>query len=229
MSEKTKILIAFPSSDLVSTSFVGCLLSLLVKNWSEYDFSVMNAVSSRIVLNRNAIVKEAYRRKVEYILWMDADSHFPANALKRLLAHDKDVVCATTSRRHGEDHLAACSPLENLMHGKLMRMKFIGFPFMLTKLSVFDKLERPYFAEPSRRSINVFESKDYHLGDAEEQFHATIPEDEYFCHRVREAGFDIWCDMELSMEIGHIGTKIYYIKNPVAAEQKEITLEEVHG
>jgi hypothetical protein len=108
-------------------------------------------------------------------------------------------------------------------------MKFVGFPLMLTKLSVFDKLERPYFAEPPRKLIGVFEGKDYGMRVAEEMYHDVIPEDEYFCHQARKAGFDIWCDMQLTMEVGHVGTTVYYVKNPLPEDQQtgDVVFEEV--
>ena len=40
---------------------------------------------------------------------------------------------------------------------------------------------------------------------------ALVGEDEYFCYYAREAGYDVFCDMELSTEIGHIGSNVFYI------------------
>ena len=68
-------------------------------------------------------------------------------------------------------------------------------PFMLIKTSVFDKLEKPYFAEP----IN---SEDRQL----------IPEDNFFCMNALKAGFELWCDLGISMQLGHLGTKEYKIQ-----------------
>ena len=36
-----------------------------------------------------------------------------------------------------------------------------------------------------------------------------LGEDYYFCERAREAGFEIWCDGDLSRELAHIGQKAY--------------------
>lgn len=227
-SGRLRILVGFPSPEKIDHRFSECILNLLLQNMRHYDLSVTNAVGSRIVMNRNQIVQEAYRFKATHILWIDADTQFPHNALRRLVAHDKDIVCATTSRRIGEDRSPAAYPLDVKSiqpMQKLVPMKFVGFPFMLTRMSVFNKIKRPYFAEPPRRLLGIYEGKDNM--SAEEMYYDVMPEDEYFCYQAREAGFDILCDMELSMEIGHIGTTVYYIKNPLPEGQKsgDITFE----
>lgn len=220
-----KIAIGYPSSERTDYRFNQDLLNLIFHNFREYDLFPCNAVSSRIVMNRNQIVQQARQCGLsgdDRILWIDADTRFPHSGLQRLLAHDKDIVCATTSRRVGENRAPAAYPLD--IKGiqpfqQLVPMKFVGFPFMLTKMSVFDKLKRPYFAEPPRRLIGVFEGKEFM--SAEDMLYDVMPEDEYFCWQARQAGFEILCDMELTMEIGHIGTTIYYVKNPLPEGQKE--------
>lgn len=218
---KLRIAIGYPSPDLISTYFSQNLLNLVFKNWLDYDIQVLNAHSSRIVMNRNRLVADAQKMKADYLLWIDADTLFPTDALKRLLAHDKDVACAAASRRVGNDRSPAAYPLDIKSiqpFQKLVPMEFIGLPFMLTKMNVFDKMEKPYFAEPPRRMMNVHRGKDSLLNKVSEEELANdvMPEDEYFCWKLRQAGFDIWCDMQLSMEIGHVGSKVYYIENPVS-------------
>ena len=65
---------------------------------------------------------------------------------------------------------------------------------LLIRMSVFDKLPRPYFR---------FESNE-ESGD-------IIGEDYIFCDRARAAGFRVWCDPALSHEIGHIGQQVFKI------------------
>lgn len=220
MTEKLRITIGVPSPERVDTRFSKSLLDLIFHSWLEFVIFPVNMIGSRIVLNRNQIVEEAKRNKSDYILWIDADGVFPPTVLKKLLAHDKEVVGATTSRRVGENRGPAAYPLDvSSIHPfqQLVPMKFMGFPCMLTKMSIFDKIERPYFAEPPRRLIGVFEGKEYM--SAEDMYHDVIPEDEYFCYQLRKAGIEILCDMELTMQIGHIGSKIFYVHNPLPPSQ----------
>lgn len=222
MAQKLRITIGYPSPERMDYRFYQDLLNFIFQNWREFDLFPCNMVGSRIVLNRNGIVQEARRNKSDYILWIDSDTRFPHSGLKRLLAHDKEVVCATTSRRIGENRAPAAYPLDVQAlqpFQQLVPMKFVGFPFMLTKMSVYDKIQRPYFAEPPRRMIKVFEGKEYLA--AEEMFYDVMPEDEFFCYQLRQAGIEILCDMQLTMEIGHIGTTVYYVKNPLPPGEKE--------
>lgn len=194
-----KICIAYPSPEYLHHQFVNTVINLLVANSKNYEISLLNVVSSRIAFNRNKLVEQAKEHKADYILFIDADMVVPPTAIETLLDHDKDIVCATASCRIGENvgkmqgnpvDDNQRSPEEN---SSLIEMKMVGLPLMLIKMSVFDKLEEPYFAEPI-------------LGKN------LIPEDEYFCIKAREAGFQIWCDVQLSMKIGHVGTAVYYIQ-----------------
>ncbi len=84
---------------------------------------------------------------------------------------------------------------------------------MLIKMSVFDKLDElgfaadhTYFAEPPRWMVNKYLGWNIN-GDDE-----LMGEDEYFCQLLLHAGYDIWCDMGLSMEIGHLGISVNFIE-----------------
>lgn len=211
-----KIGLGFPSPDLISVEFHNALIQLITQTAQFVQLGLTNAVSSRIAVNRNTIVEQARRLGATDILWIDSDSVFPVQALMQLLMHNKDIVCATTCRRKGNDRSAVALALDfaTILPGqKMVKMKHIGLPFMLTSMKVFDKLDESglapnnsYFAEPPRWMMR----KNGWEIDGED---ALAGEDEYFCYLALKAGFDIWCDMELSMQIGHVGSKVYYIEN----------------
>lgn len=212
-----KIGIGFPSPDLVSVEFHNALIQLITQSAQFVPLGLTNAVSSRIAVNRNIIVENARTLGATDILWIDSDSVFPVQALMQLLMHDKDIVCATTCRRKGGDRSPVAVPADLASvkpNQELVSMKQIGFPFMLTKMSVFDKLDelglapdKAYFAEPPRWMMRK-------LGWDIAGDDPLMGEDEYWCKLVLKAGFEIWCDMGLSMQIGHVGSKVYYIENP---------------
>lgn len=213
--KKRKIAIAYPSPELIDYRFHSSLIELITQTSQFVPLGLTNAVSSRIAVNRNTIVDNARLLGATDILWIDADSMFPVSSLLRLLMHQKDIVCATTCRRKGTDRSPIALPVDiaSIQPGqKLVSMKQIGFPFMLTSMKVFDKLDelglapdRSYFAEPPRWMMRKL---DWPVGGED----ALVGEDEYWCYLVRLAGFEIWCDMELSMEIGHVGTTVFYIE-----------------
>lgn len=212
-----KIAIGFPSPDLIDVHFHNSLIQLITETSRFVPLGLTNSISSRIAQNRNVIVENARQLGATDILWIDSDSVFQPHSLMQLLMHDKDIVCATTTRRKGMDRSPVCVPLDFKSiepHQRLVKMKQVGLPFMLTKMSVFDKLDelgmapdKVYFAEPPRYIMKE-------RGWDAEGVEGLLGEDEYFCLLAMKAGFDIWCDMELSMQIGHVGSHIFYIQQP---------------
>lgn len=195
------IAIGFPSGENVSAQFALHLANLTMKNTIPISV-VANANSSRISLNRNMIVELAKQANSTHLFFIDADMIFPPDSLQILLNHDKDIIGATASKRSDEDNQAIGATLDNSpLHvpSSPVKMGFLGCCLMLIKMSVFDKLKKPYFCEPPNSML-----KD----------DGIMAEDEYFCHNVIKAGIDIWCDPELSVHIGHRGAKTYYIKPP---------------
>lgn len=189
-----KICVAFPSGEMVHYKFVLSLVRLLAENANRHDVKLANCSSSRIAYNRNTLVEQAQSMQADYILFIDADMVVPSGAMDRLISHQKDIVCATASRRHdGMDGKPIGIFLQN-QTDELVEMKIVGLPFMLIDMKVFEKLQRPYFAEP--------------VADGD-----VVPEDVYFCQNVRAAGYEIWCDKALSNSMGHIGSKVYVIEN----------------
>lgn len=211
-----RIALGTPSPDLIDQGFHHALIELISSSAKFVALSLTNVVSSRIAVNRNTIVQQARILGATDILWIDADSKFPINGLMRLLLHDKDIACATTSRRKGTDRSPIAVPFDFASiqpSQQLVKMKHVGFPFMLTKMSVFDKMDadgispdKVYFAEPPRWMMR---KNGWEAPGAD----GLVGEDEYFCLLAMQAGFEIWCDMELTMEIGHIGTHVYYVEN----------------
>jgi hypothetical protein len=211
-----KVCVAFPSPDLVHVDFCNDLMQLVTQSSQFVKLGLTNANSSRIADNRNTIVEHARQLACTDILWIDADTKFPISGLMHLLMHDKDIVCATTCRRKGTSRAPVATPLDYSTitpQQKLIQMRFIGFPFMLTRMTVFDKMDEMglapdnvYFSEAPRWMMR---KAGWNIeGDA-----GLVAEDEYWCYLARKAGFEIWCDMELSMAIGHLGYDCFYIQN----------------
>lgn len=224
--ENRLICIGYPSPELIDVRFHTDLLNLATQSSAFVKVGLTNAVSSRIVANRNLIVENARIMGATDILWIDSDQKFPVNGLVRLLNHEKEIVCATTCRRKLTNRAPIAIPVDRASvkpFQKLVPMRFVGLPFMLTSMSVFDKMEKPYFAEPPRE-LMVKEYGDEAAYPYENLDQYVMPEDEYFCFKVRQAGFDIWCDMELTMEIGHIGSEVFYVEQSQSVPSSKIDL-----
>lgn len=195
---KNKVMVGVPSGDLVQARFVSSLVGLLATSIPDTHVFYCNHISSRITENRNGLVKMAQEQGNTHILFIDSDMVFPPQGLGELLAHDKDIVGATACHRKEGEGKAIGIPVDmdkpfHVGTERLVKMQIMGLPFTLIRMSVFDKLRKPYFAEP--------------FDDQGE----LVPEDNYFYINCARAGFDIWCDNALSMKMGHVGIKEYRI------------------
>ena len=196
---KPLVAIGVPSGDLVHTDF-AMSLAMLCMNPGAQVF-LLNSRSSLVALGRNQCAGGAQIMKASHLLFLDTDMVFPADTVTRLLAHDKDIVGATYSKRMPPFYpLTVTEEDEHIQITRGMRrVKLLPTGCMLIRTSVFNALDKPYF--------NLVAEGDQLRG-----------EDYYFCEKVRASGFEIWCDGDLSSQLGHIGQKIYRIAdNPTLA------------
>jgi hypothetical protein len=184
------VAIGIPSGDMVHADFAMRLATLCL-NPGARAF-IVNAKSSLVMIGRNQIVEAARLANATHLLFLDSDLTFPADTLKRLLAHGKDIVGGLYVQRAPPHH-----PLGMTLEGEhvavtsgLKPMKIMPTGCLLLKLPVFDRLAKPWF-------------------NTKEVGEKIMGEDFYFCERAIEAGYDVWCDGDLSRELGHIGQKSY--------------------
>jgi hypothetical protein len=122
---------------------------------------------------------------------------FPIDAPVRLLARNKDIVGANYRRRrfpnpnftgmsgkpgtfvefHTTDNSPSMELIDVLPHG-----------LVLCKREVYEKIPHPHYLQEYVPELNL-----------------EIGEDIYFCQQAQKAGYEIWCDQELSREVSHIG------------------------
>jgi hypothetical protein len=191
------VAIGVPSGDMVQTDF-AMSLAMLCMNPGAQVF-LLNSRSSLIALGRNQCAGAAQIMKASHLMFFDTDMVFPADTLIRLLAHDKDIVGATYSQRMPPFHPLTVTEEGEHVHIAvgLRRVRLLPTGCMLIRTSVFNRLAKPYF--------NLVAEGDQLRG-----------EDYYFCEKARAAGVEVWCDGDLSSQIGHIGQKIYRIGDAAA-------------
>ena len=155
--------------------------------------------------SRNFIVeaaKEAFRKvgpgyDCDYLLFLDSDMTFPPHTLTRLLAHKKDIVGCAYRRRCPPYDIMGWTPdpetrrLDPLNDAGLVRVGKLPTGVMLIDMKIFEKMEKPYF--------------NYRLAENGK----LMSEDIVFCEAAVAAGIEIWCDMDLTMEVGHIGHTVF--------------------
>jgi hypothetical protein len=209
MTDKPKIFLGVPQPEDTHHWFQESVWNLTCASMNDYMIQRYHAVGSVIAVNRNRLVRAARDAQADYLLQIDADSVFPPDALKRLIEHNVPIIGATTTSRDGRTNRPMCQPINrDKVYGDsaVIPVQLIGMNFMLIKMDVFDKLEAPWYAEPPRMLV---------FADLSPQDAISLPElvaeDEYFCIKARNAGYEVLCDMLLSMEMGHIGSKVFYI------------------
>lgn len=151
--------------------------------------------------NCNRLVKQAQENGMTHIMFIDADMIFPSSGIIRLLDHDKDIVGANYNQRGnpqvGDEKISTIKLADdkgNLIAksevpGQLFKCWSLGLGFTLIKMSVFDKLTKPYFQDT----------------ESAEGEHRT--EDVEFFTKCHGAGLEVWCSPTIQM--GHIGKYVY--------------------
>jgi len=168
-----------------------------LKKYPNTDVHFQNGVF--VHENQNKLVEVAREKKASHLFLVEHDMVFKPDTLGRLLEQDKDVIAAPYSGR--------CLPRQPLVYQKSPS----GEPYMMTydiwpsepfqaygvptgctliKMSVFDKLKKPYF---------FFEYTPEGL--------MKNSQDIYFSKKVQEAGMSVWVDPRIP--VTHVGDFSY--------------------
>ncbi len=160
---------------------------------------------SMLHAQRNEIAENV---RGEWLLFLDDDMVFPPDLLRRLLAHDKDIVGALAFRRvepflpciaRWDESSQSMVTIRDLAFGELMEVDGIGMGCTLIRKRVFEAIPRPYFS-----------------------FRGSLSEDFSFCRAAAEHGFKIHCDAGLT--VGHVSSVIvdasYYLTFQALGEDR---------
>lgn len=147
--------------------------------------------------NRNDLVADAKSLGADYILFLDSDMVFPPWTLVKLLNDNQAIVGATYAKRTG-DHATICkdelcNPMDASKTSGVVQIKSMPLGCMLIHMPVFDRLKNPYFF------------KTYENG-------RPLGEDYNFCRAAWPAGYCIFCDIGLSLDLAHLGIERFRIK-----------------
>lgn len=185
---KPHVMFGLPTREMVHTDWALSLVGVAVRSCFMVEFSTANPRSCYVQTNRNDVVEAALQQQCDFIFWWDPDIEAPADSLLRLLAHDKDIVGGTYIRRSepyglmgkATSHVGAL-PLEGLIE-----MDFLPGGFLLTKTSVYRKMEPPWFWLTHHPNGRV------DLGD-----------DSYFFDKAKKAGFRAFMDPSITAQLKH--------------------------
>ncbi|MCK5602631.1 hypothetical protein KAR91_12195 [Candidatus Pacearchaeota archaeon] len=201
-----RILIGIPSNDSVKADFSMSLATMIGMTCTKFkgvQVAVFNAKGCHVDRNRFYTVKEAQGMQADYLLFLDSDMVFPPQLLARLVSSDKDVIGCNYVKRtspHGTFAYYPDGTLVGNIDSGIVEVGRIGTGAMLINMKVFDKLPEPYF-ENKYIGDGTFDSGDFR-----------------FCDLAREHGFKIFCDLDISKQIGHIGSETSYIETEEGRE-----------
>jgi len=192
------IMIACPAMEMVNAEFAQHL-AMAAANMVANGIKINCAfnIGSVITIARRNLTDIFLKSDFDYIWWVDSDMKFPIDTPIRLLKRNVPIVGCNYRRRRfpnanftgmkggpgnfTEFQTTAQSPamelIDVLPHG-----------CVLVHRSVYEKIQGPFYLQEFVPEMNL-----------------EIGEDIYFCRQVQKAGYQIWCDQELSREIAHIG------------------------
>lgn len=162
-------------------------MNMVAHTKEELEF-VLAEGSFSVSENRNYIAVQALKKNCTHLLFIDDDMVFPPETLDRLLEAQKDVV--------GVVYHARALPLKHTVEyeGELPTTLFecgaVGAGILLIKLDILRETPQPWFV-----------SEHYENGLAK------TGEDTYFCHKMKEKGYEVWCDPTLVVK--HLGNFTY--------------------
>lgn len=195
----THIAVCIPSGDMVHADFMLSLLHLVQHaRVAGFRISIINSKFSLITEARNLCVNAALQARAEWLAFFDSDMVLPPDSIATLMAHQREIVGATYPRRG-----LPLAFIGNRIDGSALTLNDKGLVeaarlpagCLLIKAGVFARLKAPYF----RCS--------YH-----EDAGKVLGEDYWFSDRVRSAGFQLWCDTDLSRQVEHIGAYRYALR-----------------
>jgi GT2 family glycosyltransferase len=150
-----------------------------------------------VAVARNLLAEKS-KDIADYIMFIDDDVLLPANAIVKLISHEKDIITGLYFAKQephfpqiftkSEKAKGRYDSVQEYKQDSLIEIDACGAGCLLIKAEVFKKLKRPYFQYIPKGENNPRKGEDF-----------------YFCEKAKEAGYKIFCDTSIICK--HIGTK----------------------
>jgi FkbM family methyltransferase len=199
-----KILIAIPTARNIEAETFKSIYDLEVPDGYTVTFQYFYGYNIDQVRN---LIADWVVKGYDYLFSVDSDIAFPPDTLKKLLAHDRDMVSGLYIQRKPGQHIlevyehnghggVSNIPYEKIVGQGLVEIASCGFGCVLVKGQVMRAIPYPHFK--------------YHSAID----HAnTVSEDVDFCRKALIAGFKIWADT--SIQCRHIGQTEFVIDSSI--------------
>jgi hypothetical protein len=208
--QSRKVFLAVPCAETVRNEFAQCLAGVSHHNAQKLIHSPSCFIVSSVLHDsRNKLVmtfvNNEHIRDAEWMIFMDSDMVFPNDAVERLISHSSHVKVV------GANYCSRIEPYKptamkfggNIFTEEkstgLEEAEGMGMGLVAIHRDVIETLEMPYF--------------DWITGKT-----TFLGEDVYFFNRVRQNGFKVYVDHDISKEVYHIGSM--KLSNDLAARFK---------
>lgn len=157
-------------------------------------------------------------RGFTHILSFDDDMAFPHDTLHRLIAHDLPVVTANYRKKTEQAYIGVCQDtngqwVDSVGKTGLQRVVGMGMGVTLIRVADIKHIPQPFF--------------EVRWSDTEKRH---VIEDGYFSMKLRDHGVNIYCDHDLTQDIGHVGrVKYVYPGRPPVGPAPLLTAEQLAG
>lgn len=178
----------------------GALLAIINQKMEPSSGTPAIAFNNAIELGR--------AMQLDHLFFLGSDIVVPRDALRRLLRHEKDIVGATYLRAlepHGLIVKTINDEPVNQETG-IAEVEVLPAGCLLVKVDALAKVKRPHF-----RPVIAEETP--------EAPPSIAPEYAGFCMGARAAGLQVFCDLELSAEVTHVGEVGYRLDQALAKQQ----------
>ncbi len=187
--------ICLTSGGTIHANTVSCLFDSLPHLPFDKYVGIMTGGYKQYSLS--LAVKNAKANKATHIMFIDCDMIFPPDGIKRLIEADKEIIGAAYNERRLplQSTVKLADETGKLISGNLDNFKetfevyALGLGFLLCQMSVFDKIQKPYFNAPIDEADNF------------------MTDDFYFCDKVQKQGIKIYCDPNIILK--HEGNYLY--------------------
>lgn len=198
IEKKPKVIVAMAVQDTIKSKTALSLICALRE--ADFDYDMIMNMGCDLIGSRTRLVRMAIERGGTHMLFLDHDMMLnPAphpitgkmiDPITQLLKADKDIIGAPYHFRSLPLRPTALALSDMSDKTKLYRCNAIGTGFMLIKLSVFDKIAKPWFNFARNENAEM-----------------VYGEDAWLCKQAIEAGIEVWADG--SLNIGHLGEYEY--------------------
>lgn len=208
MSELPKVGIGLSSTDQVYADFAMSFAALVGASGGAAQIALLNQKGCYVHANRRKLAEEALRLGLDYLFFIDTDMTMPPATLARLLSHRKDIVGGTYIKRVPPFNVlgSRLDDARELPQSGLVRMGEMPTGCLLIDCRVLRAMQE-------RDDAPLFQTPVERRGDQ----WVEVGEDIDFCRRAVAQGFEIWCDMDVSWRLGHVGTHAFNMAEAAVA------------